>query len=126
MSSSLLLCSPAFAAVYKVLPDARIAWADVWVGAAVTALLFTLGKFLIGLYLGAGSVGSPYGAAGSLAVFLVWIYYSSQVLFLGAEFAGLRLSLWFVHPAGEGRQDQGSLRADQSQATGDLTRQFPR
>ena len=83
---SLGLFTVLFAAVYKVLPDAKIAWGDVWVGAAVTAGLFTLGKFLIGLYLAYGSVGSPYGAAGSLAVFLVWVYYSSQVLFLGAEF----------------------------------------
>jgi len=83
---SLALFTVLFAAVYKVLPDARIAWADVWVGAAVTAGLFTLGKFLIGLYLGTSSVGSPYGAAGSLAVLLVWIYYSAQVIFLGAEF----------------------------------------
>src|SRR5207248_6387458 len=75
-----------FAMLYKVLPDARVAWRDVWVGAAVTALLFTVGKFLIGLYLGSSSIGSAYGAAGSLAVFLVWVYYSAQILFLGAEF----------------------------------------
>jgi membrane protein len=75
-----------FAAIYKVLPDAEIAWSDVWVGAAVTALLFTVGKLLIGLYLGNASVGSTYGAAGSLLVLLVWVYYSAQILFLGAEF----------------------------------------
>ncbi|MBI1914821.1 MAG: YihY/virulence factor BrkB family protein [Planctomycetes bacterium] len=75
-----------FALLYKVLPDAKVAWRDVWVGAAVTALLFTVGKFLIGLYLGSSSIGSAYGAAGSLAVFLVWVYYSAQILFLGAEF----------------------------------------
>jgi membrane protein len=75
-----------FAMIYKVLPDAEVAWGDVWVGAAVTALLFTIGKFLIGLYLGSSSIGSAYGAAGSLAVFLVWVYYSAQILFLGAEF----------------------------------------
>jgi membrane protein len=75
-----------FAMIYKVLPDARVAWSDVWVGAAVTALLFTVGKFLIGLYLGSSGIGSTYGAAGSLAVFLVWVYYSAQILFLGAEF----------------------------------------
>ena len=83
---SLVLFTVLFAAVYKMLPDATIAWGDVWIGAAVTALLFTIGKLLIGLYLAYGSVGSPYGAAGSLAVFLVWVYYSAQVLFLGAEF----------------------------------------
>jgi hypothetical protein len=75
-----------FAAIYKVLPDATIAWSDVWIGAAVTALLFTVGKLLIGLYLGYASVGSTFGAAGSLLVFLVWVYYTAQILFFGAEF----------------------------------------
>jgi membrane protein len=74
-----------FAAIYKVLPDATIAWSDVWIGAAATALLFTIGKVLIGLYLGHASVGSTFGAAGSLLVFLVWVYYSAQILFFGAE-----------------------------------------
>lgn len=75
-----------FAMIFKVLPDVKIAWRDVWVGAVVTALLFTIGKFLIGLYLAKSSVASTYGAAGSLVVLLLWIYYSSQILFLGAEF----------------------------------------
>jgi membrane protein len=75
-----------FAMIFKVLPDVKIAWRDVWVGAVVTALLFTVGKFLIGLYLAKSSVASTYGAAGSLVVLLLWIYYSSQILFLGAEF----------------------------------------
>jgi membrane protein len=75
-----------FALMYKVLPDVNIAWRDVVVGAAVTALLFTLGKFLIGLYLGQSSVTSPFGAAGSLAVLLIWVYYSSQLVLLGAAF----------------------------------------
>ena len=75
-----------FAAIYKVLPDVQIGWEDVWIGAAVTALLFTIGKFLIGLYLGHSSVSSVFGAAGSLVVILIWVYFSSQILFLGAEF----------------------------------------
>jgi membrane protein len=75
-----------FAAIYKVLPDATIDWSDVWVGAGVTALLFAIGKLLIGLYLGHASIGSTFGAAGSLLVFLVWVYYSAQILFFGAEF----------------------------------------
>jgi membrane protein len=75
-----------FALIYRVLPDARIAWRDVWLGAAFTALLFTVGKFLIGLYLGRSTIGSTYGAAGSLIVLLLWIYYSAQILFFGAEF----------------------------------------
>lgn len=75
-----------FGFIYKILPDAEIAWKDVWVGAAVTALLFVIGELLIGLYLAYGSPGSTYGAAGSLVALLVWVYYSAQVLFLGAEF----------------------------------------
>jgi membrane protein len=75
-----------FAAIYKVLPDVTVAWGDVWIGSAFTALLFTVGKLLIGLYLGHASVGSTFGAAGSLLVFLVWVYYSAQILFFGAEF----------------------------------------
>jgi membrane protein len=75
-----------FALIFKVLPDAIIRWRDVWVGALVTAVMFSLGRFLIGLYLGRSSIGSAYGAAGSLVVLLLWIYYSAQILFLGAEF----------------------------------------
>ncbi len=75
-----------FAMIFRVLPDARIAWKDVWLGAAVTAVLFTLGKFLIGLYLGRTRIESIFGGAGSLAILLVWVYYSSQIFFFGAEF----------------------------------------
>ena len=75
-----------FAMIFKLLPDVTIAWRNVWLGAAVTALLFTVGKSLIGLYLGRTAVGSAYGAAGSLVVILIWIYYSAQILFFGAEF----------------------------------------
>jgi membrane protein len=74
-----------FAMIYRFLPDVKIAWRDVWFGAAVTALLFTIGKFLIGLYLGNSSVASVYGAAGSLVIILLWAYYASQILFFGAE-----------------------------------------
>lgn len=75
-----------FALIFKVLPDTKIEWRDVWVGAAVTALLFTLGKFLLGLYLGRSSTASAYGAAGALVVILLWIYYSAQIVLFGAEF----------------------------------------
>ena len=75
-----------FAAMFKVLPDATIAWRDVWVGAAVTAFLFTVGKFALGLYLGRSNPGEAFGAAGALALMLVWIYYTSMILLLGAEF----------------------------------------
>ncbi|CAN5273393.1 YihY/virulence factor BrkB family protein [soil metagenome] len=83
---SFLIIALLFAAVFKVVPDAVIAWRDVAVGAAFTALLFVIGKFLIGLYLGNSEPGSAYGAAGSLALILLWIYYSSMILLLGAEF----------------------------------------
>jgi membrane protein len=75
-----------FAMIYKYIPRERLAWSDVWTGAAVTALLFTIGKFLIGLYLGKSSFNSAYGATGSLVILLLWIYYSAQIFLLGAEF----------------------------------------
>jgi membrane protein len=75
-----------FAVAYRILPRARIAWADVWIGAGVTAVLFTAGKYLIGLYLGHAGVSSGFGAAGSLVIILAWVYYSAQVFLLGAEF----------------------------------------
>lgn len=75
-----------FALLYKYLPDVRIAWRDIWLGAFVTALLFVIGKELLSFYLGRQSFGSTYGAAGSLVVLLVWVYYSAQIFFFGAEF----------------------------------------
>jgi membrane protein len=74
-----------FAMIFKYLPDVVITWSDVWFGAAATAILFSLGKFLIGLYLGNSSFGSSYGAAGSVIVLLLWVFYSAQILFYGAE-----------------------------------------
>jgi membrane protein len=68
------------------LPDAKIAWRDVWTGAALTAILFLIGKFLLGLYLGSGAAGSAYGAASSLVTLLLWVFYSAQILLFGAEF----------------------------------------
>jgi membrane protein len=75
-----------FAAIFKLMPDAQIAWRDVLIGAAITSILFSVGRQLIGLYLGNSSTTSTYGAAGSLVVILIWIFYSAQILFLGAEF----------------------------------------
>jgi membrane protein len=75
-----------FAMIYKFLPDTRIQWEDVWTGAALTSILFTIGKFLIGVYLGSSGVTSIYGAAGSLITVLLWVYYSSLIFLLGAEF----------------------------------------
>jgi len=82
---SLVLLWAMFAAVYLVLPRVRLAWGDVAVGAAITAALFTLGRWLLGLYLTSSSIGSAFGAAGSLVVFLVWLNYSSQIVLFGAE-----------------------------------------
>jgi len=83
---SFLVFSALFAMIYKAIPEVDVAWKDVALGGVLTAALFVIGKFLLGLYLGRASVGSPYGAAGSLIVLLVWVYYSSQIFLYGAEF----------------------------------------
>lgn len=83
-SSFLVICL-LFAMLFKYLPDAAVEWRDVWVGAASTSALFSLGKYLIGLYLGRSSIASAYGAAGSLVVLLLWVYYAAQILYFGAE-----------------------------------------
>ncbi len=83
-----------FAVIYKILPDAPLSWRDVWIGAAFTAGLFSLGKYAIGLYLGNSGVASSFGAAGSLIALLLWVYYSAQIFFLGAEFTR-HYALWF-------------------------------
>jgi membrane protein len=87
-----------FAAIYKLMPRAHIQWRDVWVGAAVTVVLFVIGKILIGLYLGKSDVGSSFGAFGSLVIVMVWIYYSAQIFLLGAEFTWV-----YAHAAGSRR-----------------------
>ena len=86
MVISLAVITLLFAALFKVMPDAKISWRSVWVGAAFTAFLFVIGKFLIGFYLGQSNPGQAYGAAGSLAVLLLWVYYSALILLFGAEF----------------------------------------
>ncbi len=83
---SLAIVTLLFAMIFKLLPDVHISWSDVWIGAVVTAILFTAGKLAIGAYLGRGSFTSVYGAAGSVVLILAWVYYSSLILFLGAEF----------------------------------------
>src|SRR5205814_8776294 len=75
-----------FAIIFKFLPDAKIQWRDVWIGAGVTAIFFAIGKWALGLYLGSGSAASAYGAASSLITLLLWVYYFSQILLFGAEF----------------------------------------
>jgi len=75
-----------FAMILKYLPDIKIRWNDVWIGATVTAFLFTIGKVAIGLFIGKTTLASVYGAAGSLVIVLIWVYYSTQIFFFGAEF----------------------------------------
>lgn len=114
---SLLVIGFLFAAMFKVLPDAKVAWRSAWVGGFVTALLFVIGKFLIGLYLGKSNPGEAYGAAGSLIVLLLWIYYSSLILLFGAEFT----ETW-AERRGEGVQPEpGAIRVlDDKQQLGEL------
>lgn len=101
-----------FAAIYKFVPDVPLDWSDVVVGASVTALVFTLGKQLLALYLAKVSLGSPYGAAGSLVTVLVWVYYSAQLFFLGAEFTKIYARKYGSHFAQKlktGGSEQGSV-----------------
>jgi membrane protein len=86
-----------FAMIYKILPDVEIKWRDVWIGAVVTAFLFTIGKFLISLYISKSAPDSTYGAAGSLVLILIWIYYSAQILFFGAEFTQVYANQYGSH-----------------------------
>jgi membrane protein len=83
---SLGIITVLFSMIFKFLPDVKIAWRDVWLGGFITAMLFNAGKFLIGIYIGRSSISSVYGAMGSLVVVLVWVYYSAQILFFGAQF----------------------------------------
>ena len=86
LAASFALVTVVFAMIYKIMPRVRIAWKDVWIGALVTSLMFTIGKVLIGLYIGRSGIASGFGAAASLVVVLVWVYYSAQVFLFGAEF----------------------------------------
>ncbi len=86
VGASFLIVAVLFALIYKYLPDAKITWRDVGIGAVVTSALFTVGKYVISLYLGQTATASAFGAAGSFAVFLIWIYYSALISFFGAEF----------------------------------------
>ncbi|HET9646410.1 MAG TPA: YihY/virulence factor BrkB family protein [Burkholderiaceae bacterium] len=104
-----------FALIYRFMPQVHIEWHDVWIGAAVTALLFTIGKYLIGLYIGKSAVASGFGAAGSLAVILVWVYYSAQIFLLGAEFTHV-----YAHAVGSRKQQPDATsgaKADVKQET---------
>ena len=111
---SLAVITLLFAAIFKVLPDAVIAWRDVWVGALVTAVLFEVGKWGIGLYLGNSNPGKAYGAAGSLAVLLVWIYYTAMIVLFGAEFT----QTWAVRRGSGIRPEEGAVMADDAPGAG--------
>jgi membrane protein len=114
---SFVVITGLFAAIYKVMPDIRIEWRDVLLGAGVTSLLFTAGKLAIGIYLGKASFASTYGAAASIVVFIVWVYYSGQIFFLGAEFTRA-----FAHRYGSqpNRHPNGMVveNADETQSPG--------
>jgi membrane protein len=86
LSISLPVLTGLFALLFRYVPDVRLRWRDVWVGGGITAVLFTIGKAVIGAYIGRAGVGSAYGAAGSLIALLVWVYYSALIVFFGAEF----------------------------------------
>jgi len=101
-----------FAAILKILPDVRLAWRDVWMGGAVTAFLFNIGKFAIGLYLGKSSIASSYGAAGSLVAILLWVYYSSFILYFGAE-----LTRFYATHDGRAIEPRTGARFSGNQAT---------
>jgi membrane protein len=101
-----------FALIYKMIPRVHVSWHDVWTGAAVTALLFTIGKFLIGLYLGKSDVTSSFGAAGSLVIMIVWVYYSAQIFLFGAEFTWVYANMYGSRR--DEAQQQKAARAEES------------
>ncbi len=123
-----------FGLIYKVLPDVKIGWSDVWIGAAITSLLFSIGRYLLGQYLGNSSFSSTYGAAGSLVVVLAWVYYAAQILFFGAEFTQVyarRYGSQIVPDDNamplteEGRVQQG-MKPNQDEQVGRVSRNKPR
>ncbi|MDQ6893585.1 MAG: YihY/virulence factor BrkB family protein [Acidobacteriota bacterium] len=105
--TSFLIFALLFAAIFRILPDAEIAWRDVWLGSIVTSFLFSVGKYLIGLYLGRSSLTSPFGSAGSLVLIILWVYYASLILLFGAEFTrvySLRVSAASPRPSPGGER----------------------
>lgn len=121
---NLVVLTVLFAAMFKMLPDAKIAWRDVWVGAGVTAALFVAGKFALGLYLGRSAPGDAFGAASALAVILVWVYYAGMILLFGAEFT----QAWTQHGGRRIEPEQGAIRVERERAgerTGEPTTERP-
>ena len=97
LALDLVVVTLLFALIFKYLPDAKIAWKDVWIGAGLTTLLFLVGKWALGIYLGSGSAGSAYGAASALITTFVWVYYSAQILLFGAEFTQIYATEYGSH-----------------------------
>lgn len=112
---SLAVITVMFAAIFRFLPDAEIAWRDVWVGALVTSMLFVIGKVAIGLYLGRSAPGDPFGAASALAVILVWIYYAGMIVLLGAEFT----QAWAERRGSYKRPETGAVHVEQREVVGE-------
>lgn len=112
---SLVVIAALFAAIFKVLPDAKVSWKDVWVGAGVTAVLFVVGKFLIGFYIGRSNPGQAFGAAGSLAVLFAWVYYSAMIVLFGAEFT----QAWVERNGGSIAPEPGAVRVVEDARTTD-------
>jgi membrane protein len=108
---SLAVITVMFAAIFRYLPDAEIAWGDVWAGALFTSMLFVIGKFAIGFYLGRSAPGDAYGAAGALAVILVWIYYAGMIVLLGAEFT----QAWAERRGAQVKPESGAVRVEQQE-----------
>jgi membrane protein len=108
LAVSLSVITLLFAMIFKILPAARIRWRDVWLGAAVTALLFTIGKLAIGIYIGKAHIGSGYGVAGSIVILLTWVYYSAQIMFFGAEFT----NVWARHHGSHAAPEKDAVRLD--------------
>ncbi|HRO58131.1 MAG TPA: YihY/virulence factor BrkB family protein [Burkholderiaceae bacterium] len=112
----LVLLTIGFALIYKIIPSVRVAWRDVFVGAAATAIMFTIGKFLIGLYVAHAAVASTFGAAGSLVILLVWVYYSAQIFLLGAEFTWAWSHRKGSRSEGESGGDRGAVDSPENRA----------
>ena len=108
LAVSLSVITLLFAMIFKILPAARIRWRDVWLGAAVTALLFTIGKLAIGIYIGKAHIGSGYGVAGSIVILLTWVYYSAQIMFFGAEFT----NVWARRHGSQAAPEKDAVRLD--------------
>jgi membrane protein len=114
-----------FGLIYKVLPDVEITWSDVWIGAMITSLLFSFGRFLLGMYLSNSSFGSTYGAAGSVVILLAWVYYAAQILFFGAEFTQVYARRYGsqIVPAKNAVPITAGARAEQGMKNSDEQRQ---